>query len=383
MNADQSISRDIADIQSLDQVPMILDVCARVTGMRFTAVARVTDTKWITCASVDHSAFGLTPGDEIDLDRTLCAAVRKGRTLVAVDDVEREPGFDRDGASRLYGYRSGVSVPIFRGDGTFFGTLCAIDPEPRVLSDGGIVPMFRLFAEMIANALDARDHLKEERDGAALREEFIGVVGHDLRNPIAALSAGVRIIERTGTASPELATEMRRAIDRSFKIIDNLMDLTRGRLGNGIDADLAPADLGEIVRNVADELRMVGQADIRLDVDLPPGIVCDAQRLGQLTSNLISNAVDHHRAGTPIEVEARADARQIRLAVSNQGEPIPPQERAKLFMPFHRGENGTQKGLGLGLYIASEIARAHRGRIDVTSDSDVTTFTFKMPIDPR
>ncbi|WOI56129.1 GAF domain-containing sensor histidine kinase [Palleronia sp. LCG004] len=379
MDTDHSFIREIADIQAVEQVSPILDVCTRVTGMRFAAVTCITGDQWTVCDVVDHLGLGLEPGAVLDLDETFCKAVRETGAPVTIDDAERDPSLRDHAVYRRFGARSHIAVPIVRADGTLFGTLCALDPDPKELSQSGIVAMFELFSRMIANALDANDHLRDEQNSAALREEFIGVVGHDLRNPISALSAGLRMIERTGTADPGLTAEMRRAIDRSFTIIDNLLDLTRGRLGNGIDAELKPVDLAQIVSDVAGELRIAGEVEIRLDLDLPPLVVCDPQRLGQLVSNLISNAVDHRDPGTPIHVEAQQVRNHIRLSVTNHGRPIRREERFKLFLPFQRGENGAQGGLGLGLYIASEIAKAHRGRIAVRSDDGTTTFTLTMP----
>lgn len=114
--------------------------------------------------------------------------------------------------------------------------------------------------------------------------------------------------------------------------------------------------------------------------DLPPSVVADHLRIAQMTSNLLSNAVTHGDPLTPIEVSAHARAGTIEICVTNGGRPIPPEQIEKLFLPFKHGDGkaGVQ-GLGLGLYIASQIAQAHGGRIDVRSDEQETCFTFSMP----
>jgi sigma-B regulation protein RsbU (phosphoserine phosphatase) len=114
-------------------------------------------------------------------------------------------------------------------------------------------------------------------------------------------------------------------------------------------------------------------------IDKP--VDCDRARIGQLAANLISNAVTHGAPGMPIEVEARTEANSFVLSVTNGGVPIPPAARAQLFQPFFRGAvRRSQHGLGLGLFIVSEIAKAHGGTVEVLSTEELTRFTFRMPL---
>jgi sigma-B regulation protein RsbU (phosphoserine phosphatase) len=109
---------------------------------------------------------------------------------------------------------------------------------------------------------------------------------------------------------------------------------------------------------------------------------CDPQRIGQLLSNLLGNALTHGAAGEPVEVRCATRQGRFMLSVSNRGVEIPAARRARLFHPFVRGEGGAGRdGLGLGLYIASEIARAHGGRLEVESSPERTCFTFSMPLE--
>lgn len=142
-----------------------------------------------------------------------------------------------------------------------------------------------------------------------------------------------------------------------------------------------PVPLEPVVRDVVNEIAQFAGQPIELTIDLPHPIRADPQRLGQLLSNLLGNAVTHGAAGTPIKVEATHQDGALRLAVTNQGLPIPQEVRSSLFQPFSRGGDRTSlQGLGLGLYIASEIAKAHGGRIEVESDHVVgTTFALMMP----
>lgn len=381
--------QDVRQIGAIREVPLILDLCRQMTGMGFTAIARVTERRWITCASLDHLNFGLRPGDELEVESTICHEVRQCQDTIVIPDVDASEAYRDHHTPRRYGFKSYVSVPIVRTDGSFWGTLCAIDPVARPLPPTTLAT-FQLFAQLIALELDRQDELEAgraalafERDVGRLREEFIAVVGHDLRNPIAAVSAGLALLSR-GTA-PERASllipEMQRALARAGQIVTNLMDFARGRLGVGIEI-LAPrpVDLEPVLREVAREIEQVAAQPIEIAIDLPRPIRADPQRLGQLLSNLLGNAVTHGAEAAPIRVEAGERDGALRLAVTNQGPSIPDEVRPSLFLPFSRGggKAGSQ-GLGLGLYIAAEIARAHGGRIDVVSGEGGTTFTLTMP----
>ena len=224
----------------------------------------------------------------------------------------------------------------------------------------------------------------KEREGK-LREQFIAIVGHDLRNPIAAVSAGLRILSRqkaSGEKTEALIPEMQRALNRASQIITNLLDFARGRLGRGVEIDAPHAiDLKPVFSDVVGEIRQIAVQPIEAVFDLLHPIRADPQRLGQLLSNLLGNAILHGAPGEVVKVDCGLDGENLRLSVNNQGKPIPPELQASLFQPFERGgDRDSLQGLGLGLYIASEIARAHKGRIDIESSaSKGTTFTLTMP----
>ncbi len=384
--------QDIRKVSLIREVPLILDACRRSTGMGFTAVARVTEDRWITCASLDHLNFGLLPGDELEVGSTICNEVRTCRDTIAIPDVDTSEIYRNHDTPKRYGFKSYISVPITLADGSFWGTLCAIDPEPRVI-DPETLTSFELFAQLVALLMDRQEELEAknatletERDTGHMREEFIAIVGHDLRNPIAAVSAGLRMMAREGDLSERsetLVTEMQRALNRANQIIDNLMDFARGRLGSGIDAVASrPMDLEPVIRDVVSEISQVTAHPIECAIDLPHPVRADPQRIGQLLSNLLGNAVTHGASDAPIQIRAIISDGTFQLSVTNEGEQISDAIRASLFQPFARGSDDRQlKGLGLGLYIAAAIARAHSGQIDVDSrPSGQTTFTFKMPV---
>jgi sigma-B regulation protein RsbU (phosphoserine phosphatase) len=220
-----------------------------------------------------------------------------------------------------------------------------------------------------------------------LREQFIAVLGHDLRNPLAAISSGVRLMTRAKTVEEtlKLAELMQQTVDRMAQLIDNVLDFARGRLGGGLSLQRRDGPVDGVLDQVVAELRSSHpDRQIETKFDVEQSINCDPQRIGQLFSNLLGNAIDHGSSGKPIMARASTDNGLFELSVTNAGDPIPPSTAAQLFQPFYRGTTkGPLEGLGLGLFIASEIARAHAGTLEVASAAGETRFTFRMPIGQR
>jgi signal transduction histidine kinase len=390
-NPTDEFAHDIAAIERIAAVPTILDVVCRTTGMGFAAVARVTNDRWIACSVKDGIAFGLQPGGELKVETTICSEIRESGELVAIDHVAEDDAFRAHRTPALYGFQSYVSVPISLPDGRFFGTLCAIDPRPAKLQNPETIGMFRMFADLIAFHLDAQARIERseaslqiERNTAELREQFIAVLGHDLRNPLAALDAGTRLLSRN--PAPDKATAvlgmMQSSVVRMAKLIDNVLDLARGRLGDGLTMQRETVELSDVLALVVEELlsaHPLRTVEARLDLAEP--VYCDRSRMAQMLSNLLGNALSHGAPDMPIDVIGAAANGMFELSVSNAGTQIPPTAIARMFQPFERGSGkGDQAGLGLGLYIASEIARAHGGTLGVESSAERTCFTFRMPI---
>jgi signal transduction histidine kinase len=382
---------DIAAIRRIDAVPTILDVVCRTTGMGFAAVARVTEDRWIACSVRDDIAFGLVPGGELKVETTICNEIRESREPVIIDHVAEHPDFCHHHTPATYGFQSYISMPILLPDGRFFGTLCAIDPRPAQVNNPETIGMFRMFADMIAFHLDAQAQIErsaaillDERRTAELREQFIAVLGHDLRNPLASIDAGTRLLARD--PSPERAAKvlglMQSSVARMAGLIDNVLDLARGRLGGGLTLQRAAVQLGPVLNLVIEELRASHPTQqVEAVMDLDTEVDCDRGRIAQLLSNLLGNALTHGAAEQPVMVHAATRNDVFELSVSNAGEEIPPAAIERLFQPFARGAvRPDQAGLGLGLYIASEIARAHGGSLSVASSPMQTRFTFIMPL---
>ncbi len=391
MVQETNFDSDIEMIGRIRAVSTILDVVCLATGMRFAAVARVTGDRWIACQVRDDIDFGLQPGGELSVETTICAAIRKSRTPVIIENVVEDPCYRTHRTPQLYKFQSYISVPVILPDGRFFGTLCAIDPLPAPIDTPQIRGMFEKFADLIGFYYDAELRLqtKDEQilDGgrtSQLREQFIAVLGHDLRNPLAGIDAGLRLIGKTplDPKAQGLVPLIQSSIARMAALIDNIMDFARGRLGDGLTLSSKTTDLGPVLTQVVDELLAAHEArKIELEIRLPRPVTCDAVRMSQLVSNLLANALTYGAPEAPIRLGAFERNGFLELFVSNKGDPIPPSLLAHLFEPFERGAvRPSQQGLGLGLYIASQIAEAHGGKLEVSSSIEETRFTFTMPM---
>jgi signal transduction histidine kinase len=387
----EEVQAEVDRVGRIKAVPSILEVVCRTTGMGFAAVARVTKDRWVACSVLDEIDFGLKPGGELKVDTTICHEIRQSREPVVIDNVAEDEAWCHHATPALYGFQSYISVPIILADGSFFGTLCAIHPRPARLKNPETIGMFQLFAELIAKHLDAdrklaatESALTDERAVAELREQFIAVLGHDLRTPMRAITSFSELMLRTplDERTAEMATFIRDSARRMNALIDNLLDLARGRVGGlPLNRD-ANQQLGPVLRAAVAELE-VNYPDriVEASFALVEPINCDRSRIAQLISNLLSNALIYGSPDKPVRVQARSDAKNFELSVSNSGEPIPSAVLAHVFEPFYRSAAvHYREGLGLGLYISHEIATAHGGTLSVASSEEETCFTFRMPV---
>ncbi|MES2992317.1 MAG: GAF domain-containing sensor histidine kinase [Pseudomonadota bacterium] len=386
------IALDVAAIARIVCIPELLGVACKTTHMGFAGVARVTGDSWTACAVEDNIGLGLLPGGQLDIHTTLCLEARNVRAPVVIDHASIDPVYATHHTPRIYGIESYISVPIILADGEYFGNLFAIDRFPAHPSRPEVVSMFKLFASLIAMHLNeerARHaHAQELLDEVAtgeLRDQFIAVLGHDLRTPLSAVSATAQVLCRTTSDAKvaRLAERIKSSCSRMATLVDDVLDLARGRLGGGISIHAADVeDLGQALRDVVSEVRCTNpERQIEADIRIQNGVRCDRSRIQQLAANLLSNAVTYGSAGEPVVLSAESTDGELVLAVTNQGEPISAEDQARIFLAFWRGSTSSSRGgLGLGLFICSEIVKAHGGSLEVISSAKTgTTFAAKMP----
>jgi signal transduction histidine kinase len=388
----EQIARDVFAVQQIQAVPTLLQVLCEITGMRFAAVARVTEQSWTLCAVKDGIHFGLHPGSQLDAESTLCIEVKRSNVPVVIEHARLDPRYCDHHTPKLYGVQSYVSVPIILASGLYFGNLCAIDPAPAKLSIP-IVNTFTQFAALIATQLDsemtrenAEISLRDERASSELREQFIAILGHDLRNPLQAIFATSELMVKRANdpVIAGMAARIKANSRRMSSLIDDVLDFARGRLGGGIGLHLTEIDdinagLTAVVKELQD-----GQPDRQIDYefDVDRAVRCDLGRIQQVASNLIGNALTHGARDRPVKTAARVYENYLVFEVWNAGDPIPAGNLSKVFEPFWRRETASNReGLGLGLHICSQILRAHGGQLSVKSSTESgTTFTARIPL---
>jgi signal transduction histidine kinase len=388
---DQDFSHDLQVISAISAIPAILDVICRTTGMGYATVARVTEDRWIACAVLDNIDFGLAPGGELKVETTLCHEVNQYKKAIVIDNFAEDPDYANHHTPAMYGLQSYISIPIILKDGRFFGTLCAIDPRPARVNNPETIGMFNLYAELIAMHLHNFEQLEisqlnllEEKKVAELREQFIAILGHDLRNPVGAVKNVAQLMQSgklDEMGIQRFAGVLRNSSQRMIGLIDNLMDFARGRLGSGIILHPVNESLAAPLRHVIEELQLI-YPDSRIDThfDLNEPLYCDTKRIAQSFSNLLGNALSHGTPGRPVTVRAASGTSGLSLSIHNFGRSIPEEVLEQIFEPFTRGAgDADHEGLGLGLYISSEIARAHGGTLRAASAEGEIIFTLTVP----
>ncbi|HYO57328.1 ATP-binding protein [Archangium sp.] len=235
----------------------------------------------------------------------------------------------------------------------------------------------------------AEAHLRRT---AEFRERFMSIVSHDLRNPLNAILLSANALLRSEDLGERHVKGARRIVasaERMKRMISDLLDFARGRLGGGIPISPRAVVLTALCREVVEELeagRPGREVELEMEGDLRGE--WDADRLSQLLINLGKNALDYSPEETRVRFSLHGEGGFVRLEVHNEGPPIPPERLGSIFEPFRRfsGEEkslSSTSGLGLGLYIVEQIVRAHRGSVSVRStEEEGTTFTVRLPRRP-
>jgi PAS domain S-box-containing protein len=236
------------------------------------------------------------------------------------------------------------------------------------------------------------DDLKRAQDAlqarAELDRQLIGIVSHDLRNPLNAIGVGIAILKRSGLSEQHagVVDRMLSSFERASRLIRDFLDFAQVRVSGEFPVRRATADAGQIARQVRDEIQpLYPGRECRLECDGPQSGNWDPDRLNQLIGNLLSNAFQHSAPNAPVTLRVCGGATELEIAVHNDGNPIPVEERARLFRPFERGRDsrqgpGASQSFGLGLYISDQIVRAHGGTIHVESGREIgTTFIVRLP----
>ena len=253
------------------------------------------------------------------------------------------------------------------------------DPESFA---GGAAEIVR-FAEAVAQNIGEAIPYYQERE-IQYRDRFLGILGHDLRNPINSISLVASLLADHGLNEEQQrrVARIQRSTLRLDRMVTDILDFARGRLGSPMPLTLSPANLAALVREVVDEVRSTHSGlEIQHDTNGDLSGQWDSERVKQMVSNLLMNAVQHG-TGNEVIVTTNGDQDFVLLKVHNEGPPIAQEMIGTIFDPLVRAENPDRNmiGLGLGLFIVKEIVSAHSGTISVNSTQDAgTTFSVRLP----
>ncbi|UYQ94799.1 GAF domain-containing sensor histidine kinase [Chitinophaga horti] len=380
--------RDIAHIQNIPIIPLILEVVCRSTGMGFAAVARVTEDKWIACSVRDEIAFGLTPGGELPLETTICHEIRQSGQGVIIDQVSADAHFCTHRTPLQYGFQSYISIPIILPDGQFFGTLCAIDPAPALLNNTKTIGMFTAFTELIAFHVAQQRLLEQQTRALAETVQELGesrdenrqyrhISNHNLQEPLRKLRMFSSMLTDPITPpdaakTQALAARINDSARRISMMIRDLSDFS----GTPAQHNFEQVDLQQVIRIVSSQLGVTVQAG-----PIPP-IKAVREQMEQLFFQLLDNAVKFAKPGVVPEVHitTMTDANEMAIIVDDNGIGIAPSQLEKIFDLFSRlSTDLPMDSFGMGLAFCRKIVRQHGGRIEAESRDDGARIRIVFP----
>ena len=398
---DQNLLNDIEAVKQIPIVSNMLEVVCQLTGMGFAAVARVTEDKWITCSALDYLGFGLKPGDELPILSTLCNEIRDHRQPIVFDDVAKDEQYCNHHTPKTYGLQSYISYPIILKDGSFFGTLCAIDPKPNKVKNPQVMNTFALFAELLAFHLESLGLL--ERSELATRElqqknhlltskntdldNFVYTASHDLKSPIANIESLLEVLAEAVERDELERDEINQIMDLLRKNLKRfsitIKDLTTFVEADNFGLTDHPEEINifEVVENVKQELNegiVSTDAAIVVFGDEKALLNIPKKNFKSILTNLLSNALKYRSPErTPhVIVKLEKAGNKTQLTVTDNGLGIPKNRQNEVFTLFKRFHDHVE-GSGLGLYIVKRMIDKCNGQILVNStENQGTRFTI-------
>ncbi|MFH6996006.1 ATP-binding protein [Flavobacterium sp. FlaQc-48] len=409
--------QDILNIEKISIVPTLLNVICQTTGMGFAAVARVTDDRWITCSVQDNVLFGLKPGDELQIKTTICDDIRKNLRPVIIDNVSEDPDYHDHHTPAMYKLQSYISVPIIRKDGTFFGTLCAIDPKPNSLKEFKVREMFHLFADLISFhlavieqeaknqiALEEKNNLLEKTVGEKKQieklnsdiekkllqknislermnselEAFNYISSHDLQEPLRKIQLFTDTIEReeVQNLSEKGKAAFHKIRTSAFRMQNLINDLLLYSKTKFDERKFEIKDLNNIVKDVIDDV--TGELEIKnvtFDIQVLGKLSVIEFQFRQLLYNLISNSLKFASPERNLIISVSATitngefeklsplTKYYKLTIADNGIGFDPLYSEKIFGLFQALHTKHSKSTGIGLTIVKRIVENHKGFI--------------------
>ncbi len=391
----QSVDHDVKMIQDISIIPGLLNVVCRTTKMGFAAVARVTEHQWVVCSVQDEISFGLKPGDELELKTTICDEIREHRQPVIIDHVAEDELYKEHHTPAKYGFQSYISMPIMKKDGSFFGTLCAIDPQPHKLNVPEIREMFRLFADLISFHLSALEDnnstlLEKNKELERMNNElqsFSYIASHDLQEPLRKIQTfSDRILEREhellSVEGKDYFRRMQNAAKRMQELINDLLTYSRTSTDEKL---FKPTDLNEIINRVKADLKEeINHKNAVIEVSGLTTLSVIPYQMGQLFQNLISNSLKFSfpDKAPHISITGSTEGQMFRILVKDNGIGFEDIYKDRIFEVFQRLHGKMEyNGTGIGLAIVKKIVENHKGSIIASGKlGEGSTFEILIPI---
>ena len=407
-----SIDNLLEDIERVNRIPIVpnmLEVIIRTTGLRFAAIARVTEDRWIACSVRDEINFGLESGGELQIKTTLCDEVRQSKELIVINHVAEDEAYRNHQTPKMYGFQSYISVPIFLKDGNFFGTLCAIDPDPAVVNDTKTIGLFTMFADLIAFHLESLDLMaksdrairqlsKQVSDTAEENQQYKFISHHNLAEPLRKLRFFSSVLLKSvdngdSKKAKDLAVRVDASAQRLSMMLNDLSDYTELTANQSL---FEIVDLNKVVSDVCFQLdNLIESKNALIKLDVLPKVNAISIQMEQLFFHLLSNALKFSRTTepprihisvkslTPEEVYSILKEKRMcyRIDISDNGQGIERENLEGIFNIFSKFTyQPTNDGYGLGLAYCKKIVSIHRGSILAESRiGEGSIFTFIPP----
>jgi signal transduction histidine kinase len=400
------LAADIEKVKQIPIVPTMLDVICQTTGMGFAAIARVTQEKWITCGVRDDINFGLKPGDELKLETTICNEIRDSRQAVIIDHVDKDEHFRYHHTPLMYKFQSYISMPIILKNGDFFGTLCAIDPNPAELNNPKIIGMFKLFAELISFHLQSLDLMeqtnfalsemnKQLHDSIDENRQYQYISNHNLQEPLRKIRLfSSMLLTAVETKDADKATNFAIKIDSHAQRISMMIkDLSDFSELNYADVAFVSTDLNKVVTDVCTQLATQINTRNAIVHAAPLAFVrAIPSQIEQLFYHLINNALKFSKRevtpviniqAIPVDQNQIPGVKYIEIRITDNGIGIEQSQLEKIFDIFSQLPNNLHlQGFGVGLAYCRKIIRNHGGSISAQSEPGVgTTFSIILPVE--
>lgn len=405
--------QDILNIEKISIIPNLLSVICQTTGMGFAAVARVTEDKWITCSVHDNLEFGLKPGDELEIRTTLCDDIRKNPRAIIIDNVNEDPEYHDHHTPKTYNLQSYISVPIILQDGSFFGTLCAIDPKPNSLKEFKVSEMFHLFANLISfhitaikqgiennktlkeksNLLEKTERLKSDAEEKLIEknislekmnnelEAFNYISSHDLQEPLRKIQLFADVIERQESHNlsekGQIAfNKIRSSAFRMQNLINDLLLYSRTKFDERkFELKNLNTIANEVIKDLSEESE---NQPVTFEItDLGSLSVIEFQ-FRQLLYNLISNSLKFAAPERDLVIsittkivnsselkyeKTEPNTQYLNLTVADNGIGFEQSYSERIFGLFQALHLKPTKSTGIGLTIVKRIVENHNGFI--------------------